>query len=147
MENKEEHKSSYSTYFIICSLLIIILALVMVLLNRFHPNDASPKPLIYAPMVNQGHPMPGAFLQQQLANHLIMMNQLLKAQAMEMQKHMFFEPNTLPNNNMNDIAHMAQDQLLDMMQHIDALIDDHGRHQQRLWHTIPAHESEENFYA
>jgi len=146
MEHKEEHKeeakSNRSTYFLISSLLIIIVALVMILLNRFHPNDNSPKRRAYAPMIAHGKTMSSAMVQQQLVNHLLLLNQHLKAQAIEMQGNRILNPNA-----MNDIAHMAQDQLLDMMQHLDGIIDDHARHQQRLWHAIPVHESEEDFHA
>ena len=110
-----DDKSTYSTYFLISSLLIIVLALVMVLLNQFRPKDDSHKPLFYQVTITHGKPVPVSFIEQNLMNHFSHMDNLLK-------------------------AHPG-----DMIQHVENTVRQNARLHGRMLRIIPAHESLESF--
>jgi len=110
-----DDKSTCSTYFLIGSLLIIVLALVMVLLNQFRPKDDSHKPLFYQVMITHGKSVPASFIQQNLMNHFSHIDTLLKVRA------------------------------ADMIQHVENTVRQNARLHGRMLRIIPAHESLESF--
>ncbi len=111
-----EPKNTFSTSFLIISLFVIIVALVMVLLNRFRPNDHSPKPIVQKIIITHGKTIPSFALQQQIPHHVTLMH------------------------------HMMTMRTLDMMHKMGGSIENYSQREQRLRHIHPANQMLEYFY-